>query len=240
MSTALATTALLMGLVGGGHCVAMCGPLCGALAGGAAGGGGGMAVLHGPAGRAAAPWRRMAALQAGRLAGYMGAGAAAAGAMQSLAWLSDHAAALRPAWTLVHFAALCWGLLLLLQARQPAWVERLGRRLWQRVGPLVRSLGRLGLAGLGWAAMPCGLLYSALLAAALAGGPADGALAMLCFGLGTAVWLAGGPWLWLRLRIGGPRRFTAAAGVRLAGAALCAVSAWAVWADLQHRIALWC
>ena len=55
---------------------------------------------------------------------------------------------------------------------------------------MVRLIGKLrpvsGLplgAALGF--LPCGLLYGALLAASAAGGPAQGALAMLLFGLGT-------------------------------------------------------
>ena len=39
--------------------------------------------------------------------------------------------------------------------------------------------------GLALGLLPCGLLYAALLAASAAGGPAQGALAMLVFGLGT-------------------------------------------------------
>jgi sulfite exporter TauE/SafE len=40
-------------------------------------------------------------------------------------------------------------------------------------------------AGLLWGWLPCGLVYGALAAAALAGSPARGAAAMLAFGLGT-------------------------------------------------------
>ena len=62
-------------------------------------------------------------------------------------------------------------------------------------------IGRLGLGsgvplGMALGFLPCGLLYGALLAASAAGGPAQGALAMLLFGLGTvpallAIGLAG-------------------------------------------------
>ena len=55
---------------------------------------------------------------------------------------------------------------------------------------VMRLLGRLGGVtglplGLALGLLPCGLLYAALLAASAAGGPAEGAFAMLVFGLGT-------------------------------------------------------
>jgi uncharacterized protein len=43
--------------------------------------------------------------------------------------------------------------------------------------------------GLLWGALPCGLVYGALTAAAFAGSPAAGAAAMLAFGIGTLPWL---------------------------------------------------
>lgn len=58
----------------------------------------------------------------------------------------------------------------------PSGVLRLSNRIGARSGlPLGMALGFL----------PCGLLYGALLAASAAGGPVQGALAMLLFGLGT-------------------------------------------------------
>jgi sulfite exporter TauE/SafE len=68
-----------------------------------------------------------------------------------------------------------------------------GGRLFGRASA---ALGRripshpLGL-GLLLGLLPCGLLYSALIAAVSRGGPAEGALAMLVFGLGTAPALLG-------------------------------------------------
>jgi sulfite exporter TauE/SafE len=41
--------------------------------------------------------------------------------------------------------------------------------------------------------MPCGLLYSAVLVAALSGGAWQGALSMAAFAVGGAVWLLAGP-----------------------------------------------
>ena len=94
-------------------------------------------------------------------------------------------------------------------------------------------------AGLLWALMPCGLLYSALLVAALSGGALQGAVTMLLFGAGSGLWLVGGPWLWgrLRTRINAVR---ASWGTRLAGALLLGVAGWALWMDLIYKPSLWC
>ena len=84
--------------------------------------------------------------------------------------------------------------------------------------------------------MPCGLLYSAVLVAALSGSPWDGALTMALFALGSSVSLLLGPWLLLRRRGGA----SGAWGIRLAGLALAATSGWALWMGLAHNAAPWC
>ena len=109
--------------------------------------------------------------------------------MDSLAWLTQQTSALRPAWTLMHVAVMAWGLMMMVQSRQPAWVEQAGRSVWARVRPLVGAPGGVMAAGVLWALMPCGLLYSALLVAALSGGPLEGALTMALFAVGSGVWL---------------------------------------------------
>lgn len=241
MLATIAWTALLMGLAGGPHCLAMCAAPCGALASGG----------QGPAPQGERPVRWMArgrlggavrplAFHLGRLAGYAAAGGLAALAMERLAWLTQHTAALRPAWTLLHAAVLAWGLLLVLQARQPAWVDEAGRALWARVRPAVAAPGGAWLAGVAWALMPCGLLYSALLVAALSGGPLQGALTMALFGVGSGAWLVAGPWAWQRLR----HRLNLLRdswGTRFAGLLLLAMGGWALWMDVAHRQqAFWC
>jgi len=87
-----------------------------------------------------------------------------------------------------------------------------------------------------WALMPCGLLYSALMVAALSGSSVDGALTMALFALGSSVSLWAAPWLWLRLQTLGDGAW----GMRLAGLALFAVSAWGLWMGLVHDQAPWC
>lgn len=240
MLFALGWTALLMGLAGGPHCLAMCAAPCGALVGQPEAQ---PVRWAGPAGARLEPpslaLGRLLAFHGGRVVGYAGLGAATALAMDSLAWLTQRTAALQPAWTFAHLAMMAWGLLLVVQARQPAWVEALGRMVWQRVRPITAGAGGVGAAGLLWALMPCGLLYSALLVAALSGGPVQGGITMALFALGGGLWLVGGPWLWSRLR-GRINQARADWGTRVAGGLLCAAAGWALWMDLVYKPSLWC
>ena len=248
MDASLALTALLMGLVGGPHCVAMCGAACGALGRGSRTEGGPGRVIAvadlsadaRPARITPAPWL----FQLGRLLSYTALGLVASSSMQAVGWLSMQAAALRPVWTLMHVAAAALGLALLWQARQPAWLEEGAGNLWRGLqSALARTPGLKGaphaaalFMGLAWAFLPCGLLYSALLVAALSPGPWQGAAVMLLFALGSSLSLLAGPWLWRRLRgaDSGPW------AVRLAGAALLSLSLWALWMGLVHDTAPWC
>ena len=223
MTPTLAATAFLMGLAGGPHCAAMCGAACAGVARAGSG----------------SPARRARAFQAGRVLGYSAAGAVAATGAEALAWMAQQTAVLRPAWTLMQLLVLGWGLMLLVLARQPAWLDGFGRGVWGRVRPWAGLRGGAFGAGALWTFMPCGLLYSALLVASLSGGPASGALAMALFavGSGAGLWLAPRLFHWLS---GQGNRWRQAGGTRVAGAVLAAVAAWALWADTAHRIAQWC
>jgi len=222
MQSSLAVTALLMGLAGGPHCVAMCGAACAGF------------------GQAAGERRAQAltAFQLGRLMGYSLLGGLAAASVQGLGWLTTQSAAIRPVWTLLHLAAMALGLMLMLQARQPVWLDQSARQLWARVRRFQERRGAVAplLVGALWALMPCGLLYSALMVAALSGSSVDGALTMALFALGSSVSLWAAPWLWLRLQTLGDGAW----GMRLAGLALFAVSAWGLWMGLVHDQAPWC
>jgi sulfite exporter TauE/SafE len=222
MQTSMAVTALFMGLVGGPHCVAMCGAACAGI------------------GRAAGARSTQALLsfQLSRMTGYALFGAFAAGSVQGLAWLGTNTAVLRPFWTIFHVAALLLGAVLLWQARQPAWIETLGQNVWRRARPAMAALGPRApvVLGLGWALMPCGLLYSALLVASLSANALEGAALMALFSLGTSVSLTAGPWLMLRLR--GAR--SGGWGIRLAGLALALTSGWALWMGITQPSGLWC
>ena len=221
LQTSLALTALFMGLAGGPHCVAMCGLACGALRS-----------------TPESPFLPLL-FHGGRLIGYASLGAVAAASVGSLAWFSSQSQALRPVWTFFHVAILSWGLVLVLTARQPQWADRYGRAIWKwaRKGTST-STGALA-SGISWALMPCGLLYSALMIAALNADAVGGAVTMAAFAVGTTVSLLVAPWLWLRIHRGrlGLHEST---GMRLAGLLLVAAAGWAIWMDLTRGIQVWC
>ena len=224
MQFSVGATALLMGLVGGPHCVAMCGAACAGL------------------GQAAGARKNSALLsfQAGRIVGYSALGALAAASMQGLGWMTVQSVALRPVWSMLHVAAMLLGLVLLVHAKQPVWLETAGRRIWARAKAFGAGSGAAPMSlGVLWALLPCGLLYSAVAVAALAGGPLDGAAVMALFAVGTSVTMTAAPWLWLRLR-GQGASDSGAWGVRLAGLALAGSSGWALWMGLVHNTAPWC
>lgn len=222
MQTSMMISALLMGLVGGPHCVAMCGAACAGIARAAEGRG------------AKALW----VFQASRALGYGLMGAFAAGSVQGLAWLGANTGVLRPVWTMLHVAALILGMALIWMARQPAWVDAIAQRVWRKFKPLMVALGQKApvVLGVGWALMPCGLLYSALLVASLSASALDGALIMVAFSAGTSVALTAGPWLLLRVRGGQSGEWA----IRLAGIALVGTSGWALWMGLTQPTGLWC
>jgi sulfite exporter TauE/SafE len=170
--------------------------------------------------------------------GYAAMGMVAAGSVQGLAWFGANTAVIRPVWTMMHVAALLLGLVLLVQARQPAWVDGLAQKVWRKAKPLMLSMGRNAplVMGMGWALMPCGLLYSALLVASLSANALEGALIMAAFSAGTSVSLTLGSWLLLRVR-GGQ---SGAWAIRMAGLALGATSGWALWMGMTQPSGLWC
>ena len=222
MQASLLWTALIMGLVGGPHCVAMCGAACAGIS------------------QAAAPRQTwgLFLFQIGRVVGYSMLGALAASSLQGLGWLTVRSAALRPVWSLFHVAAVALGLVLLIQARQPVWLEDAARRIWMRAR--ARMDQRKGawtplVLGIVWALLPCGLLYSALMLAALAASALGGALVMTAFVVGTSITMVIAPWAMLRWGLG-----NGSWGMRLAGAGLAASSAWALWMALAHNEAPWC
>jgi uncharacterized protein len=219
--------ALALALAGLPHCAAMCAAPCAAATGGRL--------------RGSVPW----AFHGARLVSYSVAGAVAAGSVGALAALSAWAPALRPLWTLLHAGAFVLGLWMVWQGCQPLWLESLGR---SGERPAARADGRVpihgplraGAVGAIWVAWPCGLLQSALVLAALANGPAGGALVMAGFGAVTAAGLLLGPAMW-RL-VGGPSAAVGlrTVGVRLAGAALVAASGWALTSGLWAPLWAYC
>lgn len=224
MDAALYASALALGLAGAPHCVAMCAAPCAV----ATRGGG------------AAPWT----FHCMRLLGYAGAGALAAASVNALALLGSASPIFRPLWAALHAAALGLGLWLAFVGRQPQWLERIGRSghtlaARGRGLPVPRGL-RAGLAGALWVAWPCGLLQSAVLVAALASTPWNGAGVMAVFALVTGTSITAAPWLWRRLGARPTALMGGTAGVRLAGVMLAVAAVFALFADLWHKVAAYC
>ncbi len=164
----------LVGLLGGTHCVGMCGGIVGALSMGAP-----------------ARWSMHLVYNAGRILSYAIAGALA-GALGAAGLALDGQAPVRLAlYLLANLMLVALGLYLLGVTRALAFTERAGQYLWRQVQPLTkrfipaRTVTQAFPLGLLWGWLPCGLVYSALATALVAGSPTRGALAMLAFGLGT-------------------------------------------------------
>lgn len=176
-------TAFITGILGGVHCLGMCGGVVGALAFS-------LEVKH------QASWWRMLPFQlaynAGRILSYMLIGAlfGALGMVlnQSLAELLPLQQALQ---VIAGLFMIALGLYLAGWWFGVAVIERVGRRLWLKLAPYaermrtVKNIPQAGLYGLIWGWLPCGLVYSMLILALTAGGALQGALVMLAFGLGT-------------------------------------------------------
>lgn len=168
--------AFLTGLLGGAHCVGMCGGIVAAMS--LQGGGKQPFTFH-------------LAYSSGRIASYTAAGALA-GLIGSAAFLSDTLFPLQQGlYVLAQVVLILLGLYLAGLNQSVLVLERAGGVLWRRVQPLlarvmpIRSLAQALLAGALWGWLPCGLVYSVLVSALAAGGAGRGALLLAAFGLGT-------------------------------------------------------
>ncbi|MWV16743.1 sulfite exporter TauE/SafE family protein [Pseudomonas sp. L-22-4S-12] len=171
----LLVSALILGLLGGGHCLGMCGGLMGAL------------TLAIPAEQRGRRLRLLLAYNLGRILSYAAAGV--------LIGLAGWAVASSPAAMVLRVIAAL--LLITMGLYLAGWwsgltrIEGLGRHLWRHLQPIasrlmpISSVPRALLLGAIWGWLPCGLVYSTLLWAASQGSALDSGLLMLAFGLGT-------------------------------------------------------
>lgn len=208
-------TVFLAGLLGSGHCAGMCGGIAAAL-----GTGGGVRRRA---------WQPLL-YHCGRIGSYAAAGAIA-GALGAAA---GYAFAISRWSEILRLAAAAVVVLIGLDvalgsAVRGSWLrtpERLGARLWLHIAPNARRAlptapaARALVLGLVWGWLPCGLVYSVLIAATVAGGAWRGSATMVAFGLGTVPTMAGLTYLGTRL----PRRDGALS--RVLGAALVACGLW--------------
>ncbi|MEI7613809.1 MAG: sulfite exporter TauE/SafE family protein [Betaproteobacteria bacterium] len=164
----------IVGLLGGTHCVGMCGGIVGALSMGS----GARPSLH-------------LAYNAGRIFSYALAGALAGSLGSASLILSGQLPVRLMLYVLANLMLVALGLYLMGVTQALAFSERAGQSLWRRVQPLsrrflpVRSVAQAFPLGLLWGWLPCGLVYSALVTALSSGSALTGAGLMLAFGLGT-------------------------------------------------------
>ena len=215
--------AFLVGLLGGVHCVGMCGGIVGTLT---------LGLPVGVRSRAPRLLPYQLTYNLGRIAGYGLAGALLGGLGQA-AFLA------LPLQRGLYFIAALFMLLLglYLAGWWPGFarLEGLGTGLWRRIEPLgrrllpIRSLGQALGVGFVWAWIPCGLVYSVLIWALAAGSAVQGALLMLAFGLGTLPTLLG-----MGMLAGLAARFTEQTWLRrLAGLLVLGFGLHALWQFFQ-------
>ncbi len=173
VNTSVALSLFLAGLLGGLHCVGMCGGIIGALS---AGGNGG---------------QLRTALHVGRIVSYgvLGVIVGSVGGMTAMfdKWMPIQIGV----YVIANILLLMVGCYLLGWSKPMARVEGWGGKLWRLISPLTRALiplrtwPRALSVGLLWGFMPCGLVYGALAMALLSRSAIEGGAMMVMFGLGT-------------------------------------------------------
>jgi sulfite exporter TauE/SafE len=183
--------AFLAGLLGGVHCLGMCG---------------GIVAAMGLGGGRAPTLATQLGYNLGRIVSYVAAGALA-GLLGSAAFLSERLLPVQYGlYLLAQVMLILVGLYLAGLNQSVRWLEHLGAGLWRRIQPVVGRLfpvdgfGKAMLAGGLWGWLPCGLVYSVLVSALATGHPLSGATIMLAFGLGTLPNLLAMGWAASRLR----------------------------------------
>ena len=196
--------AFLTGVLGGAHCIAMCGGFLAALSGvGAAGGGGASAVPLRSA--SALAWRQLP-YNLGRITTYALLGAVFGAAGGAALAAADLLPVQRVLYMVANLFLLALAVAIAVGGVADGPLQRVGGALFRRVLPVVRPLAtrdapaaRYAL-GVIWGLIPCGLTYSVLPVALFAGGPLEGGVVMLAFGLGTLPNLLAAGWVVARAR----------------------------------------
>lgn len=200
----------LVGLLGGTHCMAMCGGIVGALTVGA------------PPGRR--HWPLALAYNLGRIASYALAGAVLGAVGQAGLLLEGALPVQMTLYVLANLMLVALGLYLFGVPQGLTFLERGGQKVWARLQPLTRrflpatSAARALPLGMLWGFLPCGMVYSVLSMTLLTGSALRGAGLMLAFGLGTLPNLLAAGFLLRRFRdVVQGRAVRLAAGLLVAG-----------------------
>lgn len=212
----------LTGLLGGVHCLGMCGGIVTAIS------------LTGTGNRPLL----LLGYNLGRLGSYTLIGALLGGLSQWGLAQTSYLPLQQWLFALANLLLILLGLYLAGLSTMVGRIEKLGVPLWQRLQPLtrrflpVRHPWHSVLVGAVWGWVPCGLVYTASLAALATQSAAGGALAMLSFGLGTL------PNLLLMGSFASQlQRLKQKRPVRLfAGLAICVLGAWHLYLLLTSSL----
>ena len=191
-----------VGLLGGVHCLGMCGSIVGILTSqlpkppihlSPASGRKGkrLSILERIGFNEQTLWPFHLAYSGGRVASYSLAGALVGAVGQAGLLMRDQVPIQHLLFALSSVMLIALGLYLAGLWSLVRRIEGIGKVLWQRIQPLTRGLFpvnttlRAFLLGTLWGWLPCGLVYSVLVTALASGDAKHGALIMLAFGLGT-------------------------------------------------------
>lgn len=172
-------TAFIIGLLGGTHCIGMCGGITSALS---------MAIPTGK-GYQKRLLFTLLSYNVGRISSYSFAGLV----IGSFSWLLAD----QSIYLFLGLRTLAAILLILMGIYIAGWgnglrlIEKAGGKLWAKIQPIskrvlpVKSLKHAVLLGIIWGWLPCGLVYSTLVWSSMADNPLNSAALMMAFGLGT-------------------------------------------------------
>ena len=181
MNYELLLAAFLVGLLGGVHCIGMCGGIVSALT---------SALDSTLRNSRVRFFTALLAYNTGRLLSYVAAGLlVGVFGQQVLQWVGPDgqlAARVLAAVIMILFGFYLagWGHALL-------FLERAGVRLWKYIEPYgrrflpVRGAGQAFCLGVVWGWLPCGMVYAVLALALSSSSTIGGGMVMLAFGLGT-------------------------------------------------------
>ena len=170
-------SAFFVGLLGGGHCIGMCGGIVGAVS------------MHLPQRKSKVPF--LLAYNAGRILSYTLAGAIA-GLVGASGFFLQHVLPIQQVLFGINSVMLIvLGLYLAGIWHGVTYLESAGNVIWKILQPYskryipVKNFSQAFILGTLWGWLPCGLVYSVLIAAIATGNTLNGGLLMLAFGLGT-------------------------------------------------------
>ena len=182
----------MVGLLGGVHCLGMCGSIVG--------------IFTTQLPKDSSRWPFHLAYSSGRITSYAVAGALVGAVGQAGLLMRDAVPVQHLLFALSSLMLVMLGLYLAGLWGVVRRLENLGGGLWKHLQPYTKRLlpvntvlRALGLGAL-WGWLPCGLVYSVLVTSLASGSPSQGALIMAVFGLGTLPNLLAIGMFWERCR----------------------------------------